>query len=1143
MLEEFRELLEDHDRETLPKALKPLGIEARVITPYHRVIKEKYAGRVEHLLHFFVDLGWRHEYVGLEKLLVNDTVVYLIDSEYYFGDRIYRGGDAEVEQYAYFQRAVLEAIPRLDFVPEIVHCNDWQTGMIPMLARTQYRGQMQEKMKYLLSIHNIAFQGWCSFERCSDFLGVDSAYYTPEFIELNGCANFLKAGCVFSDRINTVSPTYAEEIKTPYYGEYLQGILNARSAQLCGILNGIDTEAFNPATEKGLPANFTLDDLRGKAVCKEALQKKMDLDIRPDVPILSMVMRMTEQKGFELVMQQLDDMMRREKMQFILLGSGDARYENFMRGAEERYKGRLGIFLGYNEELAHLIYAGSDLFLMPSRFEPCGLSQMIAMRYGCLPIVRETGGLKDSVIPYNCFTGEGDGFSFRGFDSDEMRGVVRYAVETWYDPAARAALIRHAMEKDFSFERSAKTYTRLYIDMLDGFHETLPALVHDCRKGEYRSPFGAVTCGEKVTLSLKVISGKVNSASLVLLGTGIPNGRTEKKLKPEKNRWSVTVQTPETPCALRYFFRIGTRYGDRFLCADRTGLNAALCREEGEGFRLTVYRPDFETPEWFRRSVMYQIFPDRFGFYGAATAKRGIAYHKNLGRRVELHESLDEPVKYRPGKGEDKYLPNDFYGGTFKGIQKKLPYLRDLGVTCLYLNPIAEAASNHRYDTADYLKPDPILGTVADFENLCKAAKKQGIRIILDGVYSHTGDDSRYFDRYGRYAAVPDPAPAEPSAAASVKSSDADASAEVSGAVSAGAPEAAASMEAPAAASVPGACRSAQSPYFPWYTFNSYPEEYRCWWNFRELPEVDERNSSWQEFIITGENSVMKTWMRRGAAGWRLDVADEIPDDVLSLMRLQVKKENPDAPIIGEVWEDCVSKTGPEGPRNYALGCSLDSVMNYPLRFALIEFLTGRRNAWSMAEFLTCQQMNYPRPLYYALMNLVSSHDVDRIRTALAADCNLHELTREVLAEMKFTEEALDRALELEKLAAVAQFVLPGVPCIYYGDEQEMTGTCDPFNRAPFAEAESRELRDFYAGLAAKRKNEEALLSGEAAFYALSDDLLVILRYLPDGPAEYAILNRGDAEANYRADFSDRACGKVHGKIKGRSAKIVQIRQ
>lgn len=573
---------------TLPGSLRPLGVDARVITPYHRVIKEKYRDRAEHLFDFYVDLGWRHQYVGIEKLVVRDTVIYLVDNEMYFGGPIYRGGMEEIEQYAFFVRAVLEAMPRLDFVPEIVHCNDWHTAMIPMLARTQYRGRMQEKMKYLISIHNIAFQGWCGFDTCSDLLGVDPAYYTPEFIELNGCADFLKAGCVFADRINTVSPTYAGEIKTAYYGEKLEGILNARSAQLWGILNGIDTQAFDPEHEKELPANFSRKDMSGKAVCKRALQEKMGLEPNPDVPILSMVMRMTEQKGFELVMEQLDDIMCGEKLQFVLLGSGDARYEDFMRAAQERYPGRLGVFLGYNEELAHLIYAGSDLFLMPSRFEPCGLSQMIAMRYGCLPIVRETGGLKDSVIPYNCYTDEGDGFSFANFDSGEMRAVISYAVSTYFDKKAHAGLVRRAMEKDFSFERSAKEYVRLYMDMLDGSHETLPVLVHDSRRKKFRDPSGEVPCGTRVRFGLDVRTGKVKSAFLVLPEMDPENGGAEIRMRKLKNGFSAFCRMPDKPCTLRYCFRVETDCGTRFLCADGKGLAGVLCETEGECFSLPV---------------------------------------------------------------------------------------------------------------------------------------------------------------------------------------------------------------------------------------------------------------------------------------------------------------------------------------------------------------------------------------------------------------------------------------------------------------------------------------------------------------------------------------------------------------------------
>ena len=450
----------------LPKSLAELGIDARVITPYHKVIKQKYADQVEHLFDFYVQLGWRQEYAGIEKLVLDGVTIYLVDSEYYFGDKIYRGGEAEGEQYCFFTRAVLDAIPNLDFTPQVVHCNDWHTAMIPMLAKTQYQGGMQAGLKFLLTIHNIAFQGIYSYEFVKNLLGVDDEYFTYDNLLLNGNPNFLKAGCIFADKVNTVSPTYAEEIMTPAYSEGLEGVLAFRSADLSGIINGIDKKVFNPNADPLLPAKFSKGRLKGKAACKAALQERMGLEMNPDVPLFAMVTRMTEQKGFDLVASVLDNLMSTEDMQFMLLGTGDPRFENFMRAAEYRYKGRLCAYIGYSEERSHLVYAGSDFFLMPSRFEPCGLSQMIAMRYGSVPIVRETGGLKDTVHAYNQYTGEGDGFSFANYDAWEMRDAVRKALDCYKDKEIMGGLISRAMQADFGFELSAQEYARLYICML-----------------------------------------------------------------------------------------------------------------------------------------------------------------------------------------------------------------------------------------------------------------------------------------------------------------------------------------------------------------------------------------------------------------------------------------------------------------------------------------------------------------------------------------------------------------------------------------------------------------------------------------------------------------------------------------------------
>lgn len=451
---------------TLPRSLAELGVDARVITPCHRVIKEKYGDKIEHMFSFSVDLGWRSQYVGVEKLVLDGVVIYLIDNEYYFGDRIYRGGEAEGEQYAFFTRAVLDAIPNLGFFPDVLHCNDWHTGMLPMLLKTQYGYFDQGRIKTLLSIHNIAYQGKFGFDFFRDLLGVENRYFTPEFMEINGCAAFLKAGCVFADRLSTVSPSYADELCTPFFGEGLEGILSARRHELTGILNGIDTRSFNPFSDTLITRRFDRGHLAGKRVCKESLMFDMGLNAPADTPLIAMVTRMTRQKGFDLVERVLDELMGLD-ICFMLLGTGDREYEEFMRAAEARHRGRVCSYIGYNEGLAHRIYAGADMLLMPSLFEPCGLSQMIAMRYGTLPIVRETGGLRDSVAPYNQYTGEGTGFSFANYNAHEMKATIENAVRLYREqPDAWLKLQRSAMQQDFSFGRSALDYVRLYIDLL-----------------------------------------------------------------------------------------------------------------------------------------------------------------------------------------------------------------------------------------------------------------------------------------------------------------------------------------------------------------------------------------------------------------------------------------------------------------------------------------------------------------------------------------------------------------------------------------------------------------------------------------------------------------------------------------------------
>ena len=1030
---------------TLPKYLADLGMDARVITPYHRIIKEKFGWRVRHLTDFYIDLGWRHQYVGIEKLVIDGVTVYLVDNESYFGDKIYRGGQPEGEQYAFFARAVAEAIPRLDFKPEVLHCNDWHTAMLPMLLKTQYSTAPQGQLRTLLTIHNIAYQGKFGYDYVYDLLGVDARYYTSEFMELDGCANFLKAGCVFSDRINTVSPTYAEEIRTPWYGERLEGILSARSHELSGILNGIDYTTFDPETDPRIPAHFTVDDRSGKTVCKQALIDQLGLSISVDTPIVAMVTRMTAQKGFDLVQCVLDELMATEDMAFVLLGSGDAAYESFMRDAENRHKGRVCAYLGYNENLANQIYAGADFLLMPSGFEPCGLSQMIAMRYGTLPIVRETGGLKDSVAPYNHYTGEGTGFSFANFNAHEMADTIRAAVGLFHDyKGEMEKLVRNAMTADYSFRRSAEAYAALYLDLLPADFSAR----HDAGDEAYRSPLGAVEAGETVRLMVMDLAGFVTGAVVEVYGDDY-----EKSFPMEKTDCGFTAEyeTPDTAQALWYRFLLYyADGGTQWLCPGVNGRHSVLCGDRKEGFRLTVYEKGFATPGWLKSGVMYQIFPDRFAGDESGTAEKGRAAHEARGQTVHMHKSWDEPVEWQNNMADGSYAPVDFYGGTLKGIEGKLSELKALGVSVLYLNPINEAASNHRYDTGSYETVDPILGTNEDFEALCSAAEQLGMRVVLDGVFAHTGADSKYFNRDKHYPGS-------------------------------------------------GAYNSARSPFRKWYTFDdTLTYGYRCWWNFPELPTVNTDSPDWRKKVVSGKNSVIKSWLARGASGWRLDVADELSDDALRAIRESVKETDADAAVLGEVWEDAVVKESYHKRRTYALGGSLDSVMNYPLRLALMTFLRGKGDAKQLQAALLDQRLNYPKPMYYALMNLTGSHDIERTRTALAIDFEARETTREFQADYVIPEEMAALAAKRQRLIAALQFSLPGLPSIYYGDEVGMMGFCDPFNRAPY-HVEDEEMRGWYQALSLLRREHPALQTGAVAVFAPALDVICVLRTTADG--------------------------------------------
>lgn len=454
---------------SLPAALVRAGAEVIVMVPKYATIKDEYKAQMEHFSDFYVSLGWRNEYCGLEKLERDGVTYMFIDNERYFARDYPYGFFDDGERFAFFSKAITESLQHLPagFECDILHCNDWQTALAPVFLREFYQGlPLYDRVKTVFSIHNVAFQGQFSDTVMEDILGVAHIPAAASQLRCDACSiNYMLGALRYADAITTVSPTYANEIQTPEFGEGLDGVLRERSYALQGILNGIDVAGFDPATDKRIAANYTVEDRSGKAVCKAKLQEELGLEVRDDRPLMVMVTRLTRQKGMDLVMYALDRILA-GGVQVAVLGTGDRDYEDGLRYFQDKYPGTMAARIEFDPALSQRMYAAADMFLMPSKFEPCGLSQIIAMRYGTLPIVRETGGLKDTVQPYNEFTGEGTGFSFSNFNGDEMGDAVfRAARLFWDNREAWGQLVTQAMSQDFSWTRSADKYLDLYFFM------------------------------------------------------------------------------------------------------------------------------------------------------------------------------------------------------------------------------------------------------------------------------------------------------------------------------------------------------------------------------------------------------------------------------------------------------------------------------------------------------------------------------------------------------------------------------------------------------------------------------------------------------------------------------------------------------
>jgi len=579
---------------------------------------------------------------------------------------------------------------------------------------------------------------------------------------------------------------------------------------------------------------------------------------------------------------------------------------------------------------------------------------------------------------------------------------------------------------------------------------------YNSRNNVHKSKFGAVREGEHFVF--KVILPRALQCSGVDLV--IRSDKGENKYIPmgwlsmegDAQEWWALGYTAEEADIYFYHFEYNTPWGRTRIM--HNGDCLGLLSDGNEPWQLTVYGKDFLTPDWLKGGVFYQIFPDRFYCSGAKKS--------NVPADRVLRYDLDGEPEWRP-TSEGKVLNNDYFCGDLKGISEKLDYISSLGVTCLYLNPIFESQSNHRYDTSDYSKIDPLLGTEKDLVELCKKAERLGISVILDGVFSHTGDDSIYFNKYGRYKNK-------------------------------------------------GAYQSTESEFYDWYKFVKYPEEYHSWWGISILPEIKEESPSFIDFIA-GENGIARKWLRCGARGWRLDVADELPDAFLVEFRKAVKEENPEALVLGEVWEDASNKFSYGERRRYFSGKQLDSVMNYPFAEAIISFIRSGRVEGFSNKIITILE-NYPKCCIDVLMNHIGTHDTMRAITRLAGEsCEYRD--RQWQSEHFLSEKQYELGVKLLKLASVIQFTLPGVPCIYYGDEAGMEGYKDPFNRKfyPWGK-ENKELIEHYKMLGEMRKKTECLKDGE--YYTVSE-MLGCLAFVRKNTDEeiMVIVNRNEHSIDY----------------------------
>ena len=575
-------------------------------------------------------------------------------------------------------------------------------------------------------------------------------------------------------------------------------------------------------------------------------------------------------------------------------------------------------------------------------------------------------------------------------------------------------------------------------------------LQHNTTDAFYRTPQGALPAGSQVRLRVAVQGPGEPDSVEIRAWDGKEHHFPMKSLgaRDGKIYYEVQLTVSEKPCLFWYRFE-ATKNGVRDVLGAPNDSGCGVGVMNGTtDFQITVYDPQYHTPAWMPDGVMYQIMVDRF-FHGEGTD--ALLHAKDeYDKKIELHDNWNDMPWLNVSENGDNFA-HDFFGGNLEGVRQKLPYLKELGVSVIYFNPIFTARTNHKYDTSNYMQVDPMFGDEAKLSQLCREAGEMGIRIMLDGVFSHVGSDSVYFNRRGTHGEKI------------------------------------------------GAYRDPDSPYKKWFTFKNWPDDYDCWWGFRTLPNVNEMDDDFRRYILNGEDAVVKHWIRTGTSGWRLDVADELPMEFLRELRREVKSVDDEAAVLGEVWEDASHKVSYGVMRSYVLGDTLDSAMNYPLREALIAYLMGRRSAGAVVADLSALQQNYPKPFLYSLMNLMGSHDRPRILNVLAGNDG-NDIPRDKRAEHQLSQEERMIGTLRQRMMLRMMMSVPGMPCIYYADEAGMEGCADPFCRRTYPwGAEDKQLLAYYRGMIAMRNSNPVLRTGECRYIAPCDSVLGVIRTISGG--------------------------------------------